>query len=112
MLRIGASDEQMKRERNPCPLLLPAFVLCPSPFLAQVNIYAERSSLLWKAPDALDLLRAAATLAAELSEGGSAAQAAAAAAACLRSPSSATATAASSSSSSGECIVPKCVVVL
>jgi hypothetical protein len=42
-----------------------------------VNIYAERSAALWKPPDALELLRTGAVLAAELADGRSAADAAA-----------------------------------
>ncbi|KAG1672378.1 hypothetical protein FOA52_010996 [Chlamydomonas sp. UWO 241] len=42
-----------------------------------VNIYAERSAMLWKPPDALELLRMGAVLAAELADGRSAADAAA-----------------------------------
>ena len=49
----------------------------PPPLSPQVSIYTERSSLLWKAPDALELLRVASTLAAEMADGRTPAQAAA-----------------------------------
>eukprot|EP00955_Chlamydomonas_euryale_P052779 355273-Chlamydomonas_euryale.AAC.2 len=53
----------------------------PAPFRPaapqqQLNIYAERSGLLWKPPDALQLLRTAACLASELASGATAAAAA------------------------------------
>ena len=35
----------------------------------QLGIFVERSHLLWKAPDALELLRVAATRAADIAEG-------------------------------------------
>lgn len=49
------------------PRLLHTCVYCH----CQVALYVERSALLWKAPDALELLRAAAVAAADVADGGS-----------------------------------------
>ena len=57
----------------------------------QTNVYVERSALLWKPPDALELLRQACVIAAELTEGR---PAAAASEAALSGPAAAAAAAA------------------
>jgi hypothetical protein len=63
-IETRACQQSSQRFANKLGLALSLFVL-------QVSIYVEKSALLWKAPDALELLRSAATAAADVAEGGS-----------------------------------------